>query len=103
MMVPPELRRDFFTYATGYVLAVLLTLAAFGIVYFHLWTRDYAFGAVLVLALIQMLVHMRCFLHIRLARSSRDDLQLILFSTVIIFLMVSGTFIILFNLDTRMM
>ena len=38
-----------------------------------------------------------------LARSSRDDLQLILFSTLIVALMVGGTLVILFNLHGRMM
>ncbi|RYY09384.1 MAG: cytochrome-c oxidase, partial [Alphaproteobacteria bacterium] len=48
-------------------------------------------------------VQFRCFLHINLKRSSRHDLQLILFSTLIIALMVSGTLVILFNLRGRMM
>ena len=49
-----------------------------------------------------MLVHFRCFLHISLKRSSRHDLQLILFSALIIVLMVSGALVILFNLHQRM-
>jgi cytochrome o ubiquinol oxidase operon protein cyoD len=58
---------------------------------------------VLVLGLAQMLVHFRCFLHIDLKRSARADLQLILFSILIIGLMVGGTLVILFNLQQRMM
>ena len=53
-----------------------------------------------------MLVHFRFFLHIDLRKSARHDLQLILFSTLIIALMVSGTLFILFilfNLRSRMM
>jgi len=50
-----------------------------------------------------MIVHFRFFLHISLGRSSRDDLQLILFSTLIVVLMVSGTIVILMNLNERMM
>ena len=42
-------------------------------------------------------------LHIRLRKSARDDLQLILFSALIMILMVSGTLVILFNLRARMM
>ena len=53
---------------------------------------------VLGLALVQMVVHFRFFLHISLRESARDDLQLILFSTLIVILMVSGTLVILFNL-----
>ena len=58
---------------------------------------------VLGLALVQMVVHFRFFLHISLQKSARDDLQLILFSTLIVILMVSGTLVILFNLRARMM
>ena len=57
----------------------------------------------LALALVQMVVHFRFFLHISLAKSARDDLQLILFSTLIMVLMVSGTLVVLFNLRHRMM
>ncbi|MHA6720419.1 hypothetical protein ACX40Y_13325 [Sphingomonas sp. RS6] len=55
------------------------------------------------LALVQMIVQFRCFLHISLQRSARDDLRLILFSTLIVALMVGGTLVILFNLRMRMM
>ncbi len=55
------------------------------------------------LALVQAVVHFRCFLHIDLSARPRDDLQLILFSTLIIALMVGGTLVVLFNLRMRMM
>jgi cytochrome o ubiquinol oxidase operon protein cyoD len=50
-----------------------------------------------------MVVHFRFFLHIRLQKSARGAFQLILFSTLIVILMVSGTLVILFNLRARMM
>jgi cytochrome o ubiquinol oxidase operon protein cyoD len=103
MDISRELRRDLATYATGYGLALLLTGCAFAIVYFHLLSKPGEFAAVLALAFIQVLVHMRCFLHIDFRRSARADLQLILFSTVIICLMVGGTLVILLNLQARMM
>ncbi|HTI00960.1 MAG TPA: cytochrome C oxidase subunit IV family protein [Acidisoma sp.] len=103
MDLTPELRRDLATYVTGYGLALLLTGGAFAIVYFHLFSKPAEFAAVLALAFIQVLVHMRCFLHVDFKRSARADLQLILFSTMIICLMVGGTLVILFNLQARMM
>lgn len=103
MAFSPALRRDLATYATGYGLALLLTGAAFAIVFFHLFSKPWEFAAVLALAFLQVLVHMRCFLHIDFRRSARADLHLILFSTVIICLMVGGTLVILFNLQARMM
>ena len=90
-------------YAVGYVLALLLTAAAFAIVRWPVVGAGTTFAIVLALALVQAVVHFRFFLHITLSRSTRDDLQLILFSTLIIVLMVGGTLIVLFNLRERMM
>jgi cytochrome o ubiquinol oxidase operon protein cyoD len=91
------------TYIVGYGLALLLTFAAFGLVYGHLLGGQHAFYTLLGLGLVQMVVHFRCFLHIDLRRSARADLQLILFSSLIVALMVGGTLVILLNLRTRMM
>jgi cytochrome o ubiquinol oxidase operon protein cyoD len=46
---------------------------------------------------------MRCFLHISLKQSARSDLQLILFSTLIIILIVGGTLIVVLDQNARMM
>ena len=91
------------TYVVGYGLALLLTAAAFVIVRWRLATPTTALGIVFGLGLVQMLVHFRCFLHVDFRKASRDDLQLILFSTLIVLLMVGGTLVVLFNLRMRMM
>ena len=96
-------RDDLATYAVGYASALVLTFSAFALVTWRWVTGTTAFGLVLALGLIQALVHVRCFLHVDLRRSSRDDRQLILFSTLIVLLMVGGTLIVLFNLRMRMM
>jgi cytochrome o ubiquinol oxidase subunit IV len=103
MTSPDMQRRETLTYIVGYAMALLLTGAAFGIVYLRLLDGRQAFYTVLGLALVQMMVHFRCFLHIDLRRSARADLQLILFSGMIIGLMVGGTLVLLFNLRGRMM
>lgn len=87
----------------GYGIALLLTLSAFGLVVLHVLNGQRAFYAVLGLGLLQLLVHFRFFLHIDLKRSARADLQLILFSSLIVALMVGGTLVVLFNLRWRMM
>ena len=103
MNISPSLRRDFVTYGIGYLLAVLLTGVPFACVFYRLLSPQVTLGIVLALAFVQVIVHMRCFLHISLKRSARADLQLILFSAIIILLMVGGTIVILGNLMTRMM
>ena len=94
---------DFITYGIGYIRALGLTGAAFALVYFRLAPPATGFAIVLALGLVQIIVHMRCFLHMSLQRSARSDLTLVLFSTLIIALMVGGTLVILFNLRMRMM
>jgi cytochrome o ubiquinol oxidase operon protein cyoD len=55
-----------------------------------------------LLALVQIVVHFRFFMHIDLRKSHRDDLQLILFTALIIGLMVGGTIWILASQHARM-
>ena len=99
----PDQRADMRRYVVGYVLSLLLTGAAFAMVYWQKVEAIMVLGMIFVLGLAQVIVHFRFFLHIGLKRSARDDLQLILFSALIIALMVSGTLVILFNLRARMM
>ena len=96
-------RADVRSYLIGYAAAVVLSCAAFAAVRWPGLGSTATLVAILVLALSQMIVHFRFFLHITFARSARDDLRLILFSTLIIALMVSGTLVILMNLRGRMM
>ena len=96
-------RADIVTYLIGYISALALTGVAFAAVKWFRFDGATSLGIVLGLALVQMIVHFRYFLHISLARSARDDLRLILFSTLIVVLMVSGTLVILLNLHARMM
>jgi len=101
---PTESKRDEIrSYAIGYGLALALTGAAFATVRWPSFDAETSLAIVLGLALVQMGVHFRFFLHISLRKSARADLQLILFSTLIVILMVSGTLVVLFNLRERMM
>jgi cytochrome o ubiquinol oxidase operon protein cyoD len=94
-----EVRR----YAIGYGFALALTCAAFATVHWPSFASTMTLAIVLGLAVVQMVVHFRFFLHISLRKSARDDLYLILFSSLIVMLMISGTLVILLNLRARMM
>lgn len=91
------------SYVIGYGLSLALTGAAFATVRWPSFASTTMLAIVLGLALVQMTIHFRFFLHISLRKSTRDDLQLILFSTLIVILMVAGTLVVLFNLHGRMM
>lgn len=101
--IEAERRAEFRSYIVGLVLAAALTGIAFSAVAvpdLSTATRLWIIGAA---ALAQIVVHFRFFLHIGLGRSTRDDLQLILFTVLIIALMVGGTIWIMGHLHMRMM
>ncbi len=96
-----EERRDFRSYVWGAGLALLLTLVPFALVYWVAIPRFPLLIVIGVFALAQMLVHFRYFLHINFSQK-REDLQLILFSTLLLAIMVGGTIWIMASLAARM-
>lgn len=97
-----ELRRERRSYLVGLALAAVLTAVAFGAVAWSGWSRSSLLWVIGTSAVVQVGVHFRYFLHIDLSKSKRDDLQLILFSFLIVLLMAGGTIWILTNLRGRM-
>ncbi len=94
-------RGEFRSYLWGIGLALLLTIVPFALVQ---WAGIPRFALLVVIgafALLQMLVHFRFFLHIGF-RQKREDMQLILFSAILLTIMVTGTIWIMANLALRM-
>lgn len=96
-----EFRRELRGYATGFVAALVLTLIPFALVAWHLLPAGWVLAVVFILAGIQLVVHVRYFLHIGFD-SHRDDLFLLLFTTVIVLLLAIGTLFILVSWHGRM-
>lgn len=94
-------RREFGSYLRGMVLALALTVLPFALVHWQVLDRGALLITIGLCALVQMIVHFRCFLHVRFKRH-RDDLQLLLFSALLLAIMVSGTLWIMANLALRM-
>lgn len=94
-------RREFRSYVWGVWLALLLSVAAFALVHWGTLPRFWMLIVVGGLALVQMLVQFRCFLHIGPGQK-REDLQLILFSALLLTIMVTGTIWIVVSLAARM-
>jgi cytochrome o ubiquinol oxidase operon protein cyoD len=94
-------RRDFFSYVWGFGLGLLLTLVPFALVHGAHIPRFPLLIVIGALALVQMLVHFRLFLHIGF-KQKREDLHLILFSALLLIIMVAGTIWIMASLALRM-
>ena len=90
------------SYATGFVISLLLTVGAFAALLSDLpttWKIALICGA----ALIQIVAHLRNFLHLSLADAqSGEDLLLVLFSVCLLAIMAGGTWYIMSDLGGRM-
>ncbi|QUS36454.1 cytochrome o ubiquinol oxidase subunit IV [Falsirhodobacter algicola] len=90
------------SYLIGYVLALILTLPVLGLTASGALPRGTLLWVAGVAAVVQIAVHFRFFLHIRLKGQTREDLHLILFTTLILALMGGGTIWIMADLAARM-
>ena len=86
----------------AYALSLVLTVPLFALVAWGDVGRETLGWIIAVSGLAQIVVHFRGFLHIRLKGQARDDLQLILFTTLVLLMMGGGTLWILHNLGHRM-
>jgi len=90
------------SYLVGFVLAVILTAIPFAVVAKHMLSPLNAMLLIAVTAVLQILVHLRFFLHVNLTTTPRENLAAIAFTAVLIFLMVGGSFWIMIDLYRRM-
>jgi cytochrome o ubiquinol oxidase operon protein cyoD len=90
-------------YIAGFVFALILTGIPFGLVVAGLLPRFTTLVVIAILAVVQVVVHLRFFLHIDLDSSPRENLLALAFAAVLIFLMVGGTLWIMLDLNARMM
>ena len=97
-----EERKERRFYALGLGLSVLLTGLSFASVLSGLLSRGTAICALIVLALAQIVVHLRIFLHIDLSRQKREDLQVLLFTALLLAIMGLGTLWVMADLTSRM-
>jgi cytochrome o ubiquinol oxidase operon protein cyoD len=90
-------------YLIGLMLAVILTAIPFALVAKHTLPRHTTLVAIAIAAFIQVLVHLRFFLHIGFRSTPRENRIAMAFAAVIIVFMVGGTLWIILDLYHRMM
>lgn len=94
--------RSLRTYLTGLVLALVLTAIPFALVATHAASRQMTLAAIAVAAVVQVLVHLRYFLHLDWRSTPRENLLALGFAAVLVFIMIGGSLLIMFNLHYRM-
>lgn len=95
-----EKSKEFHHYLIGFALATVLTVVPFTFVAAVGGAVSYVVLA--LCAILQVIVHLRFFLHLSFKGQQREDLQLVLFTGFILFLMIGGTIWVLGDLYTRM-
>ncbi len=91
------------SYLAGFVLAVILTAVPFALVATGYLPKHSTLAIIAVFAIVQILVHLRFFLHLNFTTTPRENLMAIAFAAVLIFIMVGGSLWIMFDLHYRMM
>jgi|SRR5665648_152948 len=95
--------RSITPYLIGLGLAVVLTAISFGLAATGVLPRTTTIIVIAVAAAIQILVHLRFFLHINLSTTPRENLIALAFAALLICIMLGGSFWIMFDLYHRMM
>jgi len=96
-------RGSFKSYATGFILSIVLTVIAFGLVMGGVLPRSAVLLGIIGAAVVQILVHLHYFLHLDTSSSARWNVLALLFTLFIMILFVGGTIWIMYNLNYRMM
>ena len=94
-------RRD---YVTGFSLAAVLTAIPFWLVMTDaLHNRVATAAAVMILAMVQIVVHMIYFLHMKARVEGGWSLLALIFTAIIVFITLSGSLWVMYHLQINMM
>ena len=88
-------RGSFKSYATGFILSIVLTVIAFGLVMGGVLPRSAVLLGIIGAAVVQILVHLHYFLHLDTSSSARWNVLAILFTLFIMILSTHGAMVIM--------
>lgn len=91
------------TYMVGFILSIILTGIPFWMVMDGSASHATILGVVLVTAVVQIMVHLVCFLHMNTSSSERWNVVALAFTVLIIAILVVGSIWIMWNLNLNMM
>jgi cytochrome o ubiquinol oxidase operon protein cyoD len=96
--------KKLYTYILGFALSIILTLIAFGLVFWHeangheFPSHEVILPVLIALAIIQLFVQLIFFLHIGKGERSRWNLMVLIFAALIVVILVGGSLWIMQNL-----
>jgi cytochrome o ubiquinol oxidase operon protein cyoD len=90
-------------YLLGFALALALTIIPFALVASGALPKSQMLAVIALAAVLQILVHLRYFLHLDLTSTPSETLLTIAFAAVLILIMLGGSFWIMSDLHHRML
>lgn len=91
------------TYMTGFILSIILTVIPFWMVMTGAVSPAVILGTILAMAVVQVLVHLVCFLHMNTESDEGWNMTAFVFTVLIIAILVVGSIWIMWNLNYNMM
>lgn len=91
------------TYITGFILAFILTAIAFSLVLIKGISHKFAIAGIIVVAILQMLVHLYYFLHLDRSSTARWNIIALAFTFLLFIIFIGGTVWVMYTLNLRMM
>ncbi len=104
MITPPHLHKpDVNDYLNGFILAIVLTVFAFGLAIYAEIDRFETIMLVAALAFVQILVHIRYFLHYSTKRVPIEATVALVLASAIGIVLIAGCMWVIVDLHHRMM
>ncbi len=91
------------SYIVGFVLSVILTAASFLIVMGHGMAASTAIPLIAALALVQVVVHLVCFLHMNASSQQQWNVMALGFTIMTAVILIGGSMWIMHNVSMNMM
>jgi cytochrome o ubiquinol oxidase operon protein cyoD len=96
-------RGNFRAYTVGFVLAIILTAIAFGLVMSGTQPRWLVLTGIFSAGITQILIHFHYFLHLDTSSSARWNILALILTILIVALFVGGTLWIMYHLKYRLL
>ncbi|MEG3151899.1 cytochrome o ubiquinol oxidase subunit IV [Sphingomonas sp. ZT3P38] len=90
-------------YLIGFLLSVVLTAIPFWLVMTHALDPGISAFVIVVAAVVQILVHTVCFLHVNTTSEGGWTLLAYVFTAVLVLIVIAGSLWIMYHLGTNMM
>jgi cytochrome o ubiquinol oxidase subunit IV len=91
------------SYLTGFVISVILTAAAFGVVMAHSFSPSGTLAAIATLAAVQVVVHLVFFLHLNSSSEQRWNVMAFAFTITAVLVLIVGTVFVMHDTSINMM